>query len=157
MVKETLRGRLTKKRLELLLSKMPEIAEQCSERERAAMEAEREVDDLKKCEYMAMHIGERFTGVISGVTSFGLFVELPNTCEGMVRISEMEDDYYVYEEKNYRYVGRHRGSVYRLGDTVTVEVVGADPATRRVDFLLIPKLPQNGRQSRKTRQRSRRQ
>jgi ribonuclease R len=157
VVKEQLRGKMTKKRLEALAGKMSEFAEQSSERERAAMEAEREVDDLKKCEYMAAHMGERFTGVISGVTSFGLFVELPNTCEGLVRIAEMSDDYYVYEEKNYRYVGRHRGSIYRLGDTVTIEVLGADPATRRVDFTLIPNHPPKGRHPKKGRGGSRRQ
>ncbi|MGI6193144.1 MAG: ribonuclease R [Christensenellales bacterium] len=157
VVKETLRGKLTKKRFEQLSARMPEYAEQTSERERAAMEAEREVDDLKKCEYMALHVGERFTGVISGVTSFGLFVELPNTCEGLVRIAEMSDDYYVYEEKNYRYVGRHRKNIYRLGDTVTIEVTGADPATRRVDFALIPDNPPKGKNPKKPRQGARRQ
>lgn len=157
VVKEQLRGKITKKRLEILAAHMPEFAEQSSERERAAMEAEREADDLKKCEYMAAHVGERFAGVISGVTSFGLFVELQNTCEGLVRVSEMSDDYYVFEEKNYRYVGRHRGSVYRLGDTVTIEVLGADPASRRVDFTLVPATPPKGRHPRKTREGSRRQ
>ncbi len=156
VVKDQLRGRLTKKRLETLNARMPEFAEQSSERERAAMEAEREADDLKKCEYMVEHVGERFEGVISGVTSFGIFVALKNTCEGLVRVSEMADDYYVFEEKNYRYVGKHRGSIYRLGDTVTIEVMGAYPATRKVDFALIPSSPPKGRHPRRPREASRR-
>ncbi|MPN58764.1 Ribonuclease R [bioreactor metagenome] len=155
VVKEQLKGKMTKKRLDALHALMPEYAEQSSERERAAMEAEREADDLKKCEYMANHVGERFSGVISGVTSFGLFVELQNTCEGLVRVSEMSDDYYVFEEKNYRYVGRHHGSIYRLGDTVTIEVLNADPASRRVDFTLIPAEAPKGRHPRRTRGPSR--
>ena len=139
IVKETLRGQLKKSRREALLAALPEIATHTSERERAAVEAEREANDLKKCEYLYAHLGERVPGVISGVTSFGLFVELENTCEGLVRIADMRDDYYVFEEKNYRFIGRHRHAIYRLGDIVEVMIASVDVPGRRVDFELLPK------------------
>ncbi len=137
VIKETLRGKLSARRTAALAAKIPEAAQHCSERERAAMETEREVDDLKKCEYLAKHVGEEFTGVISGVTSFGIFVELPNTCEGLIRVSDLPDDYYVFDEKNYRYVGRHRGAIYRLGDSVTITVAAVDAEAHRADFSLV--------------------
>jgi len=142
IIKETLHGRLSARRTASLQTRLPEAALHCSERERAAMETEREVDDLKKCEYLSGHVGEQFKGVISGVTSFGIFVELPNTCEGLVRISDLSDDYYVFEEKNYRYVGRHHGAVYRLGDTVQITVSAVDLETHRADFALVTDRPQ---------------
>lgn len=80
---------------------------------------------------MMQFVGQKVDGIISGVTSFGIFVELPNTCEGLVRIAEMRDDYYTFDEANYRYVGRHRGKIFRLGDPITVIVAAADAATRR--------------------------
>jgi len=139
VLKDHLHGRITKKRLEALNARMLELAESTSERERAAMETEREVDDLKKCEYLAAHVGERFTGVISGVTNFGIFVELPNTCEGLIRVAEMDDDYYYYDEKNYRYVGRHKRAIYRLGDVVDIAVDSVDVAARKASFSLVKK------------------
>ena len=150
ILKDVMHGQLNEKRQELLRTALPELASHCSERERAAMEAERDVDDLKKAEYLAEHVGEVFDGVVSGVTSFGLFVALPNTCEGMVRISEIGDDYYSYDEKNYRIIGRHTGKMYRLGDMVTITVRAVNTALRQVDFALLPDKAPKGRRPRKS-------
>ncbi len=149
IVKDMLRGQLTDKRQEALRAKLPEIAQISSERERAAMEAERDVDDLKKCEYMAEHIGAIFKGVISGVTGFGLFVELPNTCEGMARLADLDDDYYDFDDKNYRVVGRHTRKIYRLGDPVTIQVVSVDTTARRVEFRIQRDADPTGRRPRR--------
>jgi len=109
-------------------------AEQSSVRERLAEEAEREVDDLKKAEYMEDHIGEVFTGVVSGVTAFGLFVELENTCEGLVRMETLPDDTYVCDEERFELRGMSR--TFRLGDELTVMVVSASKEDRHIDFVL---------------------
>ena len=105
--------------------------------ERRAEEAEREVDKMKKVEYMTDHIGETFTGVISGITTWGIYVELPNTIEGMVRVSDMSDDYYIYDEERYQMVGEHTKKTYKLGQTVTVEVIAADKLLRTIDFAFV--------------------
>ena len=102
IISEMLYGKLEKEKIKKLNKKMPEIALQTSTRERIAEEAERETDDLKKAEYMKERIGDKFSGIISGVTSFGMFIELENTIEGLVRVSSMDDDYYQYDEKNHR-------------------------------------------------------
>ena len=115
---------------------LPEAAENCSITERRAEEAERDVDDIKKAEYMKQFIGERFEGYISGVTGFGIFVELDNTVEGLVHISSLKDDYYVYDEKLLTLTGEHTKRVFRLGDSVLVECVGANPEARQIDFEL---------------------
>ncbi|MBT9281253.1 MAG: ribonuclease R [Hydrogenibacillus schlegelii] len=116
---------------------LPDIAEQSSIRERVAMEAERETDALKMAEYMAGRIGDEFDAVISGVTSFGLFVRLPNTIEGLVHVSTMGDDYYHFHERQYALIGEHTGKTYRLGDPVRVRCVGVNIAERTVDFVLV--------------------
>lgn len=149
ILKEMLHGQLGEERAKALAAKLPEMAQHCSERERRAMEAERAVDDLKKCEYMAQHIGEVFDGVISGVTNFGLFVELPNTCEGLVRMADLTDDYYYFDEKKYRVVGRRTNKTYMLGDEVSVEVMQADINARRVDFTMHEAKAPKGRRPRK--------
>jgi ribonuclease R len=114
-------------------------AEQSTIRERAAMEAERESVKLKQIAYLEEHVGDVYPGYISGVTHFGLFVELEELLvDGLVRMSELEDDYYVYEEKNYRLVGERTGRVYRLGDRITVQVLRADRTSRQIDFLPAP-------------------
>lgn len=105
-----------------------------SEKEREAQLAERDSVDLKKAEYMREYLGETFTGVISSVTSFGFFVELDNTIEGLVRVENIEDDYYVYNEKQYSLVGERKKKVYKLGDTVEVVVARVDVETRKIDF-----------------------
>ena len=132
----TIEGRLDAKRARRYDKVMPDTAKQCSLTERAAMEAERDVDDLKKAEFMQRHIGEVFGGVISGVTSFGLFVALENTVEGLVHVSTMRDDMYRFDERLYRLVGDRTHRVYRLGDAVRICVARADAKTRTIDFTL---------------------
>ncbi|MDD3920412.1 MAG: ribonuclease R [Eubacteriales bacterium] len=136
-LKEVLCGTMTEKRKAKLAAKLPEAAEQTSARERVAVEAERAVEDYRKCAYMKEHIGEEFMGVISGVTSFGFFVELENTVEGLVKNALLDDDAYEYDEKNYRIKGRNRDRQYRLGDTVRVRADRADTETRNIDFALL--------------------
>lgn len=125
------------KYLEALEDYIAPLAAHCSQKEKEAMEAERTVDDLKMTEFMSRKIGEEFDGIISGVTDFGMFVELENTIEGLVRITALEDDYYVYDEKNYMLTGRHTGKVYRLGGAVRVRCIRADVASSQIDFELV--------------------
>lgn len=134
---EMLENKLTDKRIEKVEKKIGEIAKQCSQRERRAELAERDVDDLKKCEYMLTKIGEKFEGIISSVTSFGFFVELENTVEGLVRVQTIDDDYYIYDETKYRFIGEHTKQIYKLGDPVEIVVHKADMTTRQIDFLLV--------------------
>lgn len=117
--------------------KLPLIAEHTSQRERVAVDAERETDDLKKAEYMAERIGEEFEGVISGVTSFGIFVELPNTVEGLVHVSYLTDDYYHYHEKAYALIGERTGKQFRIGDVVRVRVANVNVEERSIDFEIV--------------------
>ncbi|MFZ0370801.1 MAG: ribonuclease R [Halobacillus sp.] len=113
---------------------MPEIARHSSEMERAAVDAERETDDLKKAEFMQDKVGEEFEGVISSVTSFGMFVELPNTVEGLVHVSSLTDDYYHFHEKQFAMIGERTGNVFRIGDEVTIRVTNVNLDERVVDF-----------------------
>lgn len=137
IMKEYLKGNIIPSREELLNERIPEIARLCSERERAAEEAERETEDLKKVEFMKKYEGEEFEGIISNITSFGMFVELENTVEGLVRMSSMEDDYYVFNEKNYSLIGEKSRKVYRIGDVVRVMLVRADIASRKIEFAVV--------------------
>ena len=105
--------------------------------ERLAQEAEREVDDLKKAEYMLDRIGEQFNGIISSVTSFGVFVELPSTIEGLVHITDLDDDYYIYDEAHLSLIGERTKKVYKLGDEVKVECIHVDMANREIFFNII--------------------
>lgn len=127
---------LPQKEAEELEDRLAEMADHSSVRERAAAEAERATVELKKCEYMADHIGEEYEGVISGVTSFGMFVELPNGVEGLVHISSLMDDYYDYYEERYALVGSHTGHQYRLGDEVRIEVLQVNISDRAIDFIM---------------------
>lgn len=120
------------------LNKMADYAEQSSLREKVAEEAERESVDLKKVEYMERHLGEYFEGIVSSVMSFGMFVELDNTIEGLVHVSSMADDYYMYLEDQLAFVGRHTNKTYRLGDKVKIQVVKVNTQARQIDFELIP-------------------
>ncbi len=137
IIKENLNGKLGENRRAHYEKILNEVADHSSKTERRADEAEREVEKLKKVEYMIEHIGETFEGVISGVTSWGMFVELPNTIEGMVRVSEMQDDYYIYDEEHYQMIGEHTKKIYKLGQKVTVEVLNADKIMRTIDFALM--------------------
>ena len=137
IIKEDLRGRLTEERMEHYRKILPETAVQCSDRERIADEAEREVVRLKKAEYMQSHIGEEYEGVISGVTKWGVYVELPNTVEGLVHVADMRDDHYEFLEQSYELCGQHTGRTFKLGQTVTVRVTNADRLQRTVNFEII--------------------
>lgn len=134
IIKEQLRGRLSDKRLEHYQEKLPVVAERSSKMERRAEEAERETDKLKKAEYMEGHIGEIFEGVISGITSWGVYVELPNTVEGMIHVSKLPGDYFYYDESTYEMVGQDTGRKYRLGESLKVCVDGVERMTRSIDF-----------------------
>ncbi len=118
-----------------LLGLLPGVARTSSERERLAMEAERASQELKKLEFMAGKEGEEFEGQISGVTSFGFFVELPNTVEGLVHLSRLEGDYFIFDEKRYTLTGQRSGMVYRLGDPVRVRLIRVDWEMRSIHFL----------------------
>ncbi|WP_192987610.1 ribonuclease R [Carnobacterium mobile] len=117
---------------------LPDIAIQSSKMERRAVDAERETDALKKAEYMMDKVGEVYEGIIGSVLRFGLFIELPNTVEGLVHISNMKDDYYEFIEERLMLVGEHTGVVYRIGQKVKIKVMRADPETREIDFELVP-------------------
>lgn len=135
IIKESLRGRLNEKRLEHYQQILPEVSKQASKMERRAEEAERETVKLKKVEYMEAHIGECFEGVISGVTEWGFFVELPNTVEGLVRVTSL-NDYYTFFEETYELVGDTCGRRFKLGQKVRVCVESTDKVVRTVDFTL---------------------
>ena len=137
LLRETFKtGTIVEPRKEKLKVLLPEIATHASQRERIAAEAERETVDMKKIEYMAQFVGDEFEGVISGVTAFGIFVELDNGVEGLVHVSSMENDYYQYVEERYALVGERTGKVYRLGEPVTVVLVNANIEERNLDFIL---------------------
>lgn len=137
IMKLYLKGGMSEEKISQLEGILPEIAKQCSERERGADEAERESEDLKKVEYMKAHEGEIFEGIIANVTSFGMFIELDNTIEGLVRMSSMEDDYYNYDEAHYCLVGERTRKIYRIGDSVKVILAKADISARKIEFILV--------------------
>ncbi|MFZ7121271.1 MAG: ribonuclease R [Eubacteriaceae bacterium] len=134
-----LENSLSDKKISKLNKKIGEISQHCSERERVAEKAERDTDDLKKCEYMQSKIDETFDGIISSVTSFGFFVELDNTIEGLVRIQDITDDYYIYDGKNHRYVGEHTKKMYKLGDRIVIMVDKVNIPLRQIDFKVVDK------------------
>ncbi|MCI8508993.1 MAG: ribonuclease R [Lachnospiraceae bacterium] len=136
IIKENLRGKLSGKRLEHYDSILPGIAESNSKNERRAQEAEREVEKLKKVQYMEKRIGKEYEGIISGVTSYGFYVELPNTVEGMVRIASIPDDFYIYQEESMSLVGKEYGKTYTMGQKVLVKAVHVDKLLRVIDFEL---------------------
>ncbi len=137
IMKEYMTGKLKGNRYDHYASLLPKIANETSDKERRADDAEREVEKLKKAEYMAEHVGECYHGVVSGVTSWGIYVELPNTVEGMVRLSDMEDDQYDYREEEYRVVGHHTGKEYRMGQAVYIRVEKVDKELRTIDFVMM--------------------
>ena len=125
-------------RIVQMRARMPGIARQSSDRERVAVEAERASVKVMQIEYMKRHIGDEFEGVIAGVTDFGLFVELPDLLiQGLIRVRDLADDYYLFDQKQYALRGRSRGHVYRLGDHVRVRVLTVDPETRELDLELL--------------------
>ena len=138
IIKDNLRGRLMREgRTEHYAEILDEVARQSSVCERRADEAERESDKLKKAEYMSYHLGEEFEGIISGVTGWGLYVELPNTVEGLVHVNTLRDDYYVFDQETYELRGEMTKKVYKLGDKVRIRVADADKMLKTVDFELV--------------------
>ena len=136
IIKENIRGRMNVNRREHYEGILPEVAKHSSEMERRAEEAERETVKLKKAEYMEDHIGEVFEGVISSITKWGMYVELSNTIEGLVHVTNMCDDHYNYYEERYEMVGEHTNKVYKLGQTVNVRVLDVDKLQKTIDFEL---------------------
>ena len=136
IIKENIHGRLNRKRVEHYEQILPAVAEQSSRRERRAQDAEREVEKLKKVEYMQGFIGDVFDGVISGVTAKGFFVELENTVEGMVSTQSLLDDYYLFDEQQYRLEGKRTGRVFTLGQKVRVVAESANKTMKTIDFVL---------------------
>lgn len=137
ILKDEIRGRLSDKKIAYYEAILDSVAQQCSKLERRADEAERETEKLKKAEYMEDKIGQCFEGVISGVTGWGLYVELPNTVEGLVHISKMEGDYFIYDAAHYELVGQATGKKYCLGETVMVQVDQVDTILMTIDFMLV--------------------
>jgi ribonuclease R len=142
IIKDHLNGTLDKK-MKRLHDSLPEIARVCSVNERKAEHLERDVDDIRMAEYMYDHIGEEFEGVISSVTSFGVFVELDNTVEGLVHISNMDDDYYIFDEKNYCLIGERTKKTFKIGDIVQVKLTSVNIQKAEIDFLFIEKKEKN--------------
>lgn len=136
IMKEQLRGRLNEKRIDHYNALLPEVAKHSSEMERRADEAERETDKLKKVEFMERHIGEIYEGVISSITAWGVYVELPNTIEGMIHVSMLPGDYFYYDEETYEMVGQSTDIRYKLGQTLKIRVNATDKITRTIDFVI---------------------
>lgn len=136
IIKQFLRGKLDEEKREHYREILEAVAIQCSVTERRGAEAERECEKMKKAEYMEEHIGERFSGVVSGVNSFGIFVELENTVEGLLAISDLPGDFYRYDESGYQLVGEHTGRLFSLGQRLSVTVKKANKLLKYVDFLL---------------------
>ena len=136
IIKECLRGKMNDKRISHYDKILPEVTKHASDMERRADEAERETEKMKKVEYMSAHIGEEFEGVISGVTAWGFYVELPDTIEGLVHVTSLKDDYYDYSESTYELVGQITNHRYKLGQKVRVVVTATDALLRTIDFEL---------------------
>ena len=135
MIKKMLHGELDEKASAYYRRKMPDWAKHCSKQERVAEDAERDTDALKKVEFMEDKVGQIYEGIISGVTNWGIYVELPNTIEGMVALSQMDDDYYEFDEKKMLVFGKRTKKSYRLGDKVIVSVAKVDRMMGTIDFV----------------------
>ena len=152
IIKEQLHGRLDEGRIKHYEQILDAVAIRTSKAERRADEAEREVERMKKAEFMQQRIGEIATGIISGITAWGLYVELPNSVEGLIHISELPGDYFYFEEGACEMRGEYTGICYRLGETVEIRVKSADPVTRTIDFVLAEGMEaeENGERSAET-------
>jgi len=136
IIKEQLRGRMREERIGHYADRLPEVAKHSSRMERRAEEAERETDKLKKAEYMEDHIGEVYEGVISSITQWGIYVELPDTVEGLIHVSALSGDFFYYDEETYEMVGTDTGITYKLGERIRIQVKGADRHNGAVDFII---------------------
>lgn len=137
IIKENLRGGLRERRISHYETILPEVAKQASLTERRADESEREVEKMKKVEYMSQFLGQTFEGVISGVTAWGMYVELPNTVEGMIRMADMHDDFFIFDEEHYQLIGEHTKKTYKLGQAVVIRVENTDQLMRTIDFSIV--------------------
>ena len=137
VISEYLAGNLDEKKKKKFAKLALKYSETSSDMEQKAEEAERDLEDIKKCEYMEEHIGEEFDGIISGVTNFGVFVELENTIEGLVHVENMRDDFYNFDDYNVSLIGERTGKVYKMGDKVKIKVVSTDRVLKRIDFEFI--------------------
>ncbi len=147
VMREVMEGKLSDKRHEYLTERMSDIATQSSERERVAVDAERETDELKKAEFMLDKIGEEFEGIISSVTSFGMFVELENSVEGLIRLSGLTDDYYHYHERQLALIGERTSKIYRIGDEVEIRIAKVNIEERNIDFEMVDMKPRQSKVS----------
>lgn len=136
IIKDTLRGRMRAEKRDHYEKILPDAARHSSQAERRADEAERETIKLKKVQYMESHIGELYEGVISGVTGYGFYVELPNTIEGLVHVQSLQDEFYEYRDDCCELVGERTGKSFRLGQRVKIRVADTDRAMRTIDFTL---------------------
>lgn len=132
-----IQGKTDKKTQDNWQERLPGLTAHASDMERRAVDAERDTDNVKKAQYMADKVGEVYTGMISGVTNFGLFVELENTVEGLVHVSYLTDDYYRYDQKHYAMIGERSGTVFRIGDELEVRVVKVNVEEASVDFEIV--------------------
>jgi ribonuclease R len=137
IIKDVINGRLNDQRYEYYEDIMDKVAADTSRLERRAEEVEREVAKFKKAEYMEDKIGQMYKGVISGLTNWGIYVELPNTIEGLIPMNRLTDDYYNYDEKHMTLIGERNGRIFRLGESITVEVLSVDKRMRTIDFGVI--------------------
>jgi ribonuclease R len=140
IIREMIQSKLDKKRISRLASIVDEASIQSSDRERYAEQAERDAEDMKKAEYMLDHIGEEFNGIISSVTSFGIFIELENTVEGLIRMMGLKDDYYDFDEDKLQLVGSRNGKIFKIGDEIKIRVEKIDVDLREIDFEFIQRL-----------------
>lgn len=136
IMSEVLDNKWTEKRRKHYENILEDVASHISKTERVAVDCERDIEDLKKCEYMLPHLGKSFEGNISGLTNFGIFVELSNTIEGMIALRDLTDDHYVMDEAKYQVVGVHSKKVFSFGQKLKVTLVRCTPETRNIDFIL---------------------
>lgn len=139
IIKENLHGKLMDNRINHYKKILPEVAEATSILERRADDSEREVEKLKKAEYMEQFIGQSFDGIISGITAWGMYVELPNTVEGMIKVADMSDDYYYFDEEHYSMIGEYTGKIYKLGSQIRITVAAVDKLLKTIDFTIANK------------------
>lgn len=137
IIKQSLHGEMNDEKINHYKNILDDVTKHCSINERRADDAERDTEKMKKAEYMREHIGETYEGIISGVTNFGVYVELENTIEGLVHISNITDDHYAFDEENMMLVGEHSGNVYKLGEKVSIVVDSASKVSKTIDFSFI--------------------
>ncbi|EQE55794.1 RNB domain protein, partial [Clostridioides difficile CD44] len=140
IIKESLNNKISGKRQEQLTTIVDYASVQSSEKERKAELAERDVHDFYKALYMKDKVGQEFEGVVSSVTSFGIFVELDNTIEGLIRLANMNDDYYIYDESSYSVLGERTKKSYKIGDLVKIKVESVNVDFKEIDFEIVEKI-----------------